>query len=185
VRGLFQYGHFDAEAARKCAEALAGFSIGLPSYVLVKVLTPGFYARHDTRTPVRYAIWSVGVNIVGNLVLIPLIGHIGPPLATALSSTVNVAMLYRTLVKRSHFTADRQLRHRLPRLALAALLMGAAIYGFDRLLDPFLAARIWERYAALTVLVGAGCAIYAAACFVTGAFRIADIKALIRRRSTQ
>ena len=56
VRGLFQYGHFTAEDTVKCSWALAGFSIGLPSYILVKVLTPGYYARHDIKTPVRYAI---------------------------------------------------------------------------------------------------------------------------------
>ena len=185
VRGLFQYGHFTATDTVKCAWALAGFSIGLPSYVLVKVLTPGYYARQDTRTPVRYAMISVAVNIVANLALIPLIGHVGPPLATALSSTVNVWMLYRTLVKRGHFAADAQLRRRLPRLALAALLMGAALYGFDRLLDPWLNGHAVARYSALIVLVGAGCAIYAIACFVTRAFLISDIKALVRRRSAR
>lgn len=184
VRGLFQYGAFDAADTRACAWALAGFSVGLPSYVLVKVLTPGFYARQDTRTPVRYAMWSVGVNIVANIVLIPLLGHVGPPLATALASTVNVAMLYRTLRKRGHFAVDAQLRRRLPRLALAALLMGAAVFGLESLLDPYLIGPIAMRYAALVVLVGTGCAIYGLACFVTGAFRVADVKALIRRRST-
>lgn len=184
VRGLFQYGAFDAADTRACAWALAGFSVGLPSYVLVKVLTPGFYARQDTRTPVRYAMWSVGVNIVANIILIPLLGHVGPPLATALASTVNVAMLYRTLRKRGHFAVDAQLRRRLPRLALAALLMGAAVFGLESLLDPYLIGPMAMRYAALVVLVGTGCAIYGLACFVTGAFRVADVKALIRRRST-
>src|SRR5690349_14411261 len=111
VRGLFQYGHFDAADTVKCSWALAGFSIGLPSYILVKVLTPGYYARHDMKTPVRFAIQSVGVNLAGNLILIPLLaqfgyGHVGPPLATALSSTVNVCFLYTTLAKRGHFVAD-------------------------------------------------------------------------------
>ena len=184
VRGLFQYGQFDAADTRACAWALAGFSIGLPSYVLVKVLTPGYYARQDTRTPVRYAMWSVGVNIVGNIILIPLLGHVGPPLATALASTVNVVMLYRTLRKRGHFAVDAQLRRRLPRLALAALLMGIAVAGLDWLLDPYLSGPMAMRYAALVVLVGTGCAIYGLACFVTGAFRMTDVKALIRRRST-
>jgi putative peptidoglycan lipid II flippase len=183
VRGLFQYGQFDAADARNCAWALAGFSVGLPSYVMVKVLTPGYYARHDTATPVRYAIWSVGVNIAANAILIPTIGHVGPPLATALSSSVNVWMLYRTLVKRGHFTADTQLRRRIPRLALAALLMGAAVFGFDRLLDPWLSGLIWQRYLALVALVSGGVAIYGVACFVTRAFRIGDITALIRRRA--
>ena len=182
VRGLFQYGEFDAADTAACAWALAGFSVGLPSYVLVKVLTPGYYARQDTKTPVRFAIWSVAVNIAANLVLIPLIGHVGPPLATALASTVNVWMLYRELARRGHFLADAQLRRRLPRLALAAVLMGAALFGFDRLLDPWLSGPLVQRYIALGVLVGAGCAIYGVACFVTRAFRLADLKALARKR---
>jgi putative peptidoglycan lipid II flippase len=188
VRGLFQYGHFDATDTYKCSWALAGFSIGLPSYVLVKVLTPGYFARHDTRTPVRYAIQSVGVNLVGNIVLIPVLarfgyGHVGPPLATALSSTANVWFLYSTLAKRGYFIADAQLKRRIPRLALASVLMGVAIFGFDRVLDPWLSGRIWERYMALTALVGAGVAVYAVACFVTGAFVLDDLKTLMRRRA--
>jgi putative peptidoglycan lipid II flippase len=190
VRGLFQYGHFDAADTVKCAWALAGFSIGLPSYVLVKVLTPGYYARHDTRTPVRYAVQSVGVNLAGNIILIPLLarygyGHVGPPLATALSSTVNVWMLYATLSKRGHFTADAQLKRRIPRLALAAVLMGIAIFGVDQLLDPWLNGRIWERYTALVGLVSAGVAVYGVACFLTGAFVLNDVKLLLKRRARE
>ena len=112
LRGLFQHGAFTARDTILCGWALSAFSIGLPSYVLVKVLTPGFYARADTRTPVRLALFSVAVNLVGNLILIPTLGrfgmgHVGPPLATAIASTVNVAMLYRVLRKRGHFEADR------------------------------------------------------------------------------
>ncbi|MFX6218313.1 polysaccharide biosynthesis C-terminal domain-containing protein, partial [Acinetobacter baumannii] len=83
-------------------------------------------------TPVRYAMISIAVNIVGNLIMIPLIGHVGPPLATDLASTVNVAMLYRTLVERGHFAADSALRRKVPRLLLAALLMGATVFAFER-----------------------------------------------------
>ena len=73
----------------------------------------------------------------------------------------------------------------MPRLALAAILMGAALFAFDRLLDPYLNARIWERYAALTVLVGAGVAVYGLACFLTGAFVLDDVKILIKRRAKE
>ncbi len=177
-------GHFTAADTYACALALAGFSIGLPSYVLVKVLTPGFYARQDTRTPVRFATISVAVNIAANLALIPLIGHVGPPLATALSSTVNVLLLYRMLAKRGHFVVDAQLKRRLPRLAIAAVLMGLALFASNRLLDPWLTGPMVQRYIALIILVGAGCAIYGAACFLTGAFRLSDLKALMRRRRT-
>lgn len=183
VRGLFQYGLFTAEDARRSGWALSAFSIGLPAYVLVKVLTPGYYARGDTKTPVRFAMISIAINIIGNIILIPTLGHVGPPLATALASTINVAMLYRTLRARGHFTADAQLKGRLPRLALAALLMGVVIFAGQTLLDPWLGGSFIQRYAALAVLVGAGVALYGIACFLTGAYRLADLKALLRRRA--
>ncbi|MDV5823629.1 murein biosynthesis integral membrane protein MurJ [Sphingobium naphthae] len=184
VRGLFQYGRFTPEDAMRCGWALSAFSIGLPSYVLVKVLTPGYYARGDTRTPVRYAMLSILINIAGNLAMIPTLGHIGPPLATALSSTVNVAMLYATLVRRGHFAADAGLRRRIPRLALAALIMGGALWAGEGLLDPWLTGAMLQRYVALALLVGAGVALYGLASFVTGAYRLSDIKALMRRKSS-
>jgi putative peptidoglycan lipid II flippase len=182
IKGLFQYGRFDADDARMAGYALSAFSIGLPAYVLVKVLTPGYYARGDTKTPVRFAMIAIAVNIIGNLAMIPTLGHIGPPLATALSSLVNIILLYVTLVRRGHFAADAQLRRRLPRLAVAAIIMGGVVYTGRELLDPYLDGQWATRYMALGILVGAGMAIYLIACFLTGAFRIADVKALLRRR---
>ncbi|SEI70395.1 putative peptidoglycan lipid II flippase [Sphingobium sp. AP50] len=188
VRGLFQYGRFTAQDAQACGWALSAFSIGLPSYVLVKVLTPGYYARGDTKTPVRYAMLSIGINIVGNLLLIPAlaplgIGHVGPPLATALSSSVNVMMLYTTLVARGHFVMDAQLKRRLPRLATAAMVMGGALWAGKGLFDPWLTGAMAQRYVALSLLVGAGIVLYGLASVVTGAYRLSDIKALMRRKS--
>lgn len=184
VQGLFQRGQFDATDTIRTAWVLSAFSIGLPSYVLVKVLTPGFYARADTKTPVRLAMLSILVNIVGNLVLIPTVGVIGSALSTALSSSLNVAMLYSTLKKRGHFAADAQLRRRIPRLTIAALAMGGALYFIKPWFAPYTQGSLLTTLPALAVLVGIGVAIYAIACFATGAFRPADIKALIRRRST-
>ncbi|WP_419807334.1 murein biosynthesis integral membrane protein MurJ [Sphingomonas sp.] len=189
VRGLFQHGQFTSADSRRAALALAAFSIGLPSYVLVKVLTPGFYARADTRTPVRLALWSVALNLVGNVALIPLlgrwgVGQVGPPLATALASTVNVASLYIVLARRGHFTIDAQLRRKVPRLAIAALLMGAALLLVKPLFEPYLLGSFPVRAAALSLLVGSGVLVYGLACFATGAFRIADIRSLLNRRAS-
>ncbi len=181
VRGVFQHGIFKASDTVRVAAALSAFSIGLPSYVLVKVLTPGYYARGDTKTPVRYAIISVAVNIVGNVILIPTIGIIGPPLATALSSTVNIGMLWRTLRRRGHFETDRQLRRRAPRMGLAALIMGGLLYFAAPHFDPYLTRSLLVRIVALGILVGCGGAVYAAACLLTGAFALDDVKLLLRR----
>jgi putative peptidoglycan lipid II flippase len=188
VRGLFEQGAFTAEDTIRCAWALSAFSLGLPAYVLVKVLTPGYYARQDTATPVKYATWSVGVNLVGNLILIPGLGtygygHVGPPLATALASWINVVMLYRTLRRRKHFAADARLKRRLPRLAVAALLMGGALYVLAPLAWPYLNDGLADRAGALLALVAAGAATYGIACFLTGAFRVSDLRALLSRRS--
>jgi putative peptidoglycan lipid II flippase len=90
-------------------------------------------------------------------------------------------MLYHTLRKRGHFEADRRLRRRVPRLALAALIMGIALYWFAPLADPYMAGSLFRRFAALIVLVGAGVAVYAIACFLTGAFVLDDVKLLMRR----
>jgi putative peptidoglycan lipid II flippase len=182
IRGLFQHGAFTAAATTASAGALAAFSVGLPSYVLVKVLTPGFYAREDTKTPVRYAMISVAVNLVGNLILIPTLHHVGPPLATAIASSVNVGMLYLTLRKRGHFVTDARLRRRVPRLLLAAILMGLALWLAERFVDPYLTGSLIRRGLGLTALVSAGGAVYAVACFVTGAYRLSDLKALLGRR---
>src|SRR6478672_1281368 len=190
IRGLFQHGHFSAVDSMRCSWALSAFSLGLPSYVLVKVLTPGYYARHDTKTPVRYAIQSVGVNLVGNLILIPVLGrygygHVGPPLATAIASTVNVWMLYHTLRKRGHFQSDPQLRRRVPRLAIAALMMGVVLFWLAPAVDPYLTGSILRRGAGLVVLVGGGAAVYAVACFLTRAFVLDDVKLLLKRRTLE
>ena len=181
ITGLFQHGEFDALDAVRTGQALAAFSVGLPSYILVKVLTPGYYARHDTKTPMRFAMISIAVNLVLNLALIMPLKHVGPPLATALASTVNVWMLYHTLKKRGHFEADARLRRRVPRLALAAILMGAALFWITPMVDPYLTGSIISRAGGLVALVGAGGAVYAIACFLTGGFVLDDLKLMIRR----
>ena len=178
---LFQHGEFTATNTFYTAQALAAFSVGLPSYILVKVLTPGFYARSDTRTPVRYATISMVVNLVLNLVLIMPLQHMGPPLATAIASTVNVALLYRTLRRRGHFAPDARLLRRTWRLLVAALVMGVAMYFLDDLFAPFVTGRSIERWGAMAVLVTTGGVVYAFATLVTGAFRLGDIAALVRR----
>ncbi len=178
VRGLFEYGAFGPEDTRATGQVLAAFSLGLPAYVLIKVLTPGFHARSDTATPVRIAMIAIAINIVGNVVLIPGIGYLGPPLATALSATVNALLLHRTLKRRGQFVADARLLRRLWRLVLAAVLMGAALLATRSWVEPFMAGPMEVRAATLTVLVGAGIATYVIACFLTGAFRLGDLNAI-------
>lgn len=184
VAALFEHGKFDSGDSYRTAQALAAFSVGLPSYILVKVLTPGFYARADTKTPVRFATISMGVNLALNLALIWPLQHMGPPLATALASTVNTFLLYTTLRKRGHFEPDARLRRRAWRLALAALAMGVVLWLLEGLLTPYTHGSWVVRTGAMVVLVGAGSVVYAIATFILGAFTRDDLTFLRRRRAT-
>jgi putative peptidoglycan lipid II flippase len=129
----------------------------------------------------RFAMISIAVNLVLNVALILPLKHVGPPLATALASTVNVWMLYRTLKKRGHFEPDARLKRRAPRLALAAILMGAALFWVGPMVDPYLTGSLVRRVGGLAALVSAGAVVYAIACLVTRAFVLEDIKLLTRR----
>ncbi len=184
VAGLFGYGRFNADDVHFTAQALAAFSIGLPSYVLIKVLTPGFFARGDTRTPVRFAVQSIVVNLALTLALIGPLQHMGPPLATAIASTVNVALLYHTLRQRGHFVPDARLRRRAPRLLLAALVMGGALWQTQSQLTPYVHGAWAERALALSLLVAAGAVVYGVATFALGAFTRDDLKFLRRKRAS-
>lgn len=179
---LFQHGKFTPQDTLFTAQALAAFSIGLPSYILVKVLTPGFYARQDTATPVRFATIAIGLNIVFNLALILPLKHMGPPLATALSSTANVALLYWTLRQRGHFVPDDRLRRRAMRLIGAAVAMGVVMWLLNDRFTPYTTGPGVVRWAAMAVLVGTGGVVYSLACLALRAYLPSDVRAMLRPR---
>lgn len=182
IRGLLQYGAFTPADTVGSAMALTAFSAGLPAYILIKVLTPAFHARSDMKTPLRFALVAIAVNLIGNLTLIWPLEHIGPPLATAIASWVNVILLYISLMRRGHFSTDRRLNSHLLRLLVAAVLMGGALIVINPLVDPMLHNSFGWRVAGLALLVGGGMIVYIAATFATRAFTIAELKSLLGRR---
>jgi putative peptidoglycan lipid II flippase len=179
---LFERGAFDAADSRATALVLMAYAVGLPAYVLVKVLTPPFFARKDTRTPVRIAMVALAANVVLNLLFIWLIGHAaGLALATALSAWLNTALLAATLRRREFLRLDDRLRRRLPRMVLAAVIMAGALWlGAGALAAPLDGTEL-ARIPALAVLIVGGMLAYAVAALVLGAVSLADLKALLRR----
>jgi putative peptidoglycan lipid II flippase len=182
IRALLQYGAFNADDTAATAGALAAFSVGLPAFILVKVLTPAFHARQDMRTPLRYALVAIGVNLALNLALIFPLRHVGPPLATALASWVNVFLLYRALGRHGYFALDRELVSHIVRLFVAALLMAAILFFLEPLVEPLMAGGFELRVVALALLVGGGMIVYAAAVFVTRAYTIRELKTVLKRK---
>jgi putative peptidoglycan lipid II flippase len=184
VRGVFEHGAFTLSDSRGTAAVLMAFSAGVPAYILIKVLTPGFYARGDTKTPLRLALWSMLVNLIGNLILIWPLAHVGVGVATAISAWVNVALLWFTLRRRGHIQPDARLAQKAWRLLLAAAAMGVALWFGNELVEDNLGTGLWRRVAILLALVASGGAVYALAIFATGAYRLSELKSLIRPRKT-
>ncbi|KPF70860.1 hypothetical protein IP88_11055 [alpha proteobacterium AAP81b] len=183
IRGLLQFGAFTAANTVATAEALAAFSLGLPAYVLIKVLTPGFHARQDTKTPVRIAVASMLVNLIGNLTLIWQFSHVGIALATALAAWVNAGALWWVLRKRGHFASDARLRRTLPRFAAAAAAMVAVLLALAPFILPFTTGPLVVRAAALAVLIGTGGLAYLAAARGLGLFTFAELRSRFSRKA--
>ena len=183
VHGVFEHGAFTASDTSGTASVLAAFSLGVPAYVLIKVLTPGFYARGDTKTPLRLALYAMLVNLIGNLMLIWPLAHIGVGIATALAAWVNVVMLWVTLRRRGHIAADSRLRNKAWRIAAASAVMGVALWLGGNIVVDMLGTGLWRRVAVLTLFISAGGAVYALAIFAFGAYRPSEFKTLLRRRA--
>ena len=189
VKGLFERGAFTPRDTPATAYALAIFALGLPSFVLIKVFSPAYFAREDTATPMRYATLSLTVNTIGSVALfflfreIGLMPHLGIAVATTLGGWLNAGLLWATLAKRGQFVADARLKKALPLIVLASLIMGAVLWIVAAFLQPWFgpAQGVIARFTGLGALVGAGLAVYAAAVLALGAMELRQLRGLIRR----
>lgn len=178
---FFVGGKFTAADGAIMAQIVVALVAGLPAYVIVKVLNPGFFAREDTRTPVWTAFASLVFNVGLNLYVVSRYGIVGLAGATAASATLNCTLLYVILHRRGWFHFTARLVSRIARQALATGAMVAVLW----LLLPLMADRyggsVIDRVWSLAVLVGAGGFTFFAAAFLFGALD-KDLLAQLRRR---
>ena len=160
--------------------ALTIFAFGLPASVLVKVLAPGFFAREDTKTPIRIGIFAMVLNIVLIIVLMPQFGHLGIAAATSTSVWVNAFLLGYLLRKRGDLTFDARLLKRVPRILITSALMGAVLW--------FAIDMFWQNDASsiTRILIMAACvcggiAVYALSAQLLGATSFSELKATLKR----
>jgi putative peptidoglycan lipid II flippase len=175
---LFERGAFNHSDALSTAKALAIYALGLPAYVLVKALAPGFFAREDTKTPVMISVMAMAVNVAGSLILMGPFLHVGIAMATVISAWLNAIVLAIVLHRRGHLTADDRLCKRLPRTILAAAIMAAALYMGAGFTTEWLDGTLFQRISALAALVVGGLAVFGLSAQIFGAARISDLRAL-------
>lgn len=177
---LFQRGAFTAADVPPTAMALAIFSLGLPAFVMQKVFQPGYFAREDTQTPMRFAAINFAINVVASLSLfavfsrIGVMPHLGIAIATTLAGWVNALQLWRGLVKRGHFKSDARLIRNLPLIGLASAAMGTVLWLTLPFFAPFLEARqiVPIKFVAMGLLIILGSVVFFGLIHVTGVLRL-------------
>ncbi len=161
---------------------VGGLVVGLPAYVLVKVLVPNFFARKDTRTPVWTAAISLLINIGLNLALIPSLGIVGLALAGSIAAWCNVALLYAILHRSGTFHLTGPVASRLLRIMLAAAAMAVALHFAIPLAGDAFVGGVFERLVALGAIVGLGGLIFFGCAFLFGVVNRDTVGQLRRRK---
>ncbi len=181
VSVLYERGATTADDSAAIAVALAIYGLGLPAFVLQKLLQPLFFAREDTKSPFRYAMVAMVVNAALAFGLEPYIEWLAPAVAASVAAWIMVLQLAigaRRYGEVARF--DARLRSRVWRICLSAALMAAALYATALIIGPWFGLAGW-RYIALLILIGIGVIVYFAASSVTGAFRFSDIRNAAKR----
>jgi putative peptidoglycan lipid II flippase len=181
---LFGYGAFSTRDVLMSSYALMAYSLGLMGFSLVKVLAPGYFARQDTKTPVKVGMIALAINMTFNLaVVVPAyrsgfpIPHALLALSTGLSAIINAALLYRGLRRQGVYTPTAHWRRLLPQVAFASAAMAGFLWWISGDWAAWTGWRASVRALQLALCVGAGAGVYFLALWITGA-RLRDLKSL-------
>lgn len=183
IRVLFERGRFGPDDTLRTASALAAFAVGLPAFIVVKALTPGFFAREDTKTPLYIAIVAIAANLALNAFFLfqTNLAQVGIALASSLSGWLNALLLGAVLIQRSQLVPDQRLLSRALRTAGATLGMGVMLWVVLRGLTPALAHPDLIGVVALFGLCALGGITYAALGAILGVINLSELRFLLRR----
>jgi len=182
---IFEGGRFTEEDANVTGAVLATLVLGLPAYVLIKILSPGFYARRDVKTPVKIAVGTLVGSVLLNFVLVPRLGIVALPLSTAIGAWANALLLAGLLHHRGHFRVPGWLASRLVRQTIAGAAMGAALWLVQAMLAERFAGSTGDRLLGLVALVGTGGLVYFAVAWLIGGINRDDILILLRKKKVE
>nr|WP_079253917.1 murein biosynthesis integral membrane protein MurJ [Endozoicomonas arenosclerae] len=165
---LFDYGEMQNRDVIMAGMSLRAYSLGLIAFMMIKVLAPGYFARQDTKTPVKIAIIAMVANMVLNLMLVFWLKHAGLALATTLSAFLNAGLLFWGLKRSGVFTPGSGWLLFGGRLVFANLAMAALLLWMAGDVNWWLDATLWQRALEMSKVVGAGLAVYGVSLLVVG-----------------
>ncbi len=170
---LFEYGKFTAADTVMASYSLIAYSLGLPAFILIKIFAPAFFARQDTKTPVRIGIIALISNMAYNIILVlPMVWfgftapHTALAIATSMSAAQQAYMLYQQLRDQDIYRVSPELIHFCKRLILPLLVMGVIIWALSG--GNWHALDAGARVLKLLFIIGAGTLSYAAALLLVG-----------------
>lgn len=181
VVALFERGAFTREDSVAVANVLIAFGFGLPAFILNKVLTPAYFAREDTATPMRFAVVTLAMDVAMSVGFFFLVGVAGIAIGTSVAAWINVVLLWATLRKRGHVEVDDRLRERMPRIAAASLAMGAGLLALEWGLAPVIGTGALAPFLLLGALCGAGLGIYVICALAIRAATIGELRQALLR----
>ena len=178
---LFERGAFLSNDTLYTANVLSMFAIGLPAYILIKVLVTCFFAREDTKIPLYVSIASVVINIILSLILIQSMRETGIALATAISAWVNALLLYVILKMKDNITLDSRLINHGVKTVICSIIMGGACYYLNLTLFPHMNMHsTTNNVAALIIAIMACNIIYMTMIFMLKVLTIDELKGFIK-----
>ena len=176
ITSLFGYGSFNSESVTNTAIALTFFAFGVPAFSILKIFSNYFFARNDTKTPFYLPVISVTLNILLSLSFFSKLGFVIIPIATSISSWINVFLLFYFIKKRNLYNFDKTFIYKFPRMILSVVVMGIVLYLLLGLFsDKFAYNESW-KFIYLFIIVIISLISYFLISNFSGAFKFRDIK---------
>ena len=183
---LFQHGKFGLEETIMTSKAVIAYAIGLPAYVLVKSLTPNFFARGDTKTPVKYSMIVLITNLIFAVLLMKPFGHVGIATATTIAAFVSLWQYLHGLKKREFWTCPKDLAVKIIKICICSLIMSLVIYLIQYLLnlhfDNWLHLSIMPKLALFSIICILGFITFIFCARVTNVTNIKEIMAHLLKK---
>jgi putative peptidoglycan lipid II flippase len=177
IQTLFEHGVFTHDDSIATAQTLAAYSLGIPAFLLVKVFASRFFAQQDTRTPVKIAIIALCVNVGGALLMLHSLEHIGMALAMSLATWTNAVLLYLQLRKRGAILFDERSKKRIPKILLAAVIMGGLTFILTQSTNAlFIDSSLSNKLIGMAEIIGPSSVAYTVLLSVFGTFRISELR---------
>ena len=181
IMTLFEYNKFTHEMSVNVAQVLSIVAFALPANVVVRIFNTHFFARGDTRTPVKAAILAMVSNVCLIATLFHFFGYLGIALATTASAWINMSILLYWIKKRRELVFDQRLKRTFPFLVLSAAGMGFFLLEASEILAPYFGAGILKTVISLSLLISGGLGVYLLLLKITRAFTYKEFSDAMRR----